>query len=150
VKVAPLTEEDRRTIIRWIDLGCPIDLDPAYNPRDPASHSYGCMGDDQRPTLTMTYPAPGRNPPLKRILVGMHDAFSGLDLKTFEVIADFPLAGAAAGTNLAGRFRPVSPGVWELVLEQPLAELPRGKLSVAVRDRQGNVSRIERVFSAGK
>ena len=26
-KVQPLTDEDRRTICRWIDLGCPIDLD---------------------------------------------------------------------------------------------------------------------------
>ena len=26
-KVAPLTDEDRRTIFRWIDLGCPLDLD---------------------------------------------------------------------------------------------------------------------------
>src|SRR5205085_9165883 len=27
VKVAPLSEEDRLTLVRWIDLGCPIDLD---------------------------------------------------------------------------------------------------------------------------
>ena len=27
IKVAPLTDEDRRTLVRWIDLGCPIDLD---------------------------------------------------------------------------------------------------------------------------
>ena len=25
VKMAPLTDEDRMTIVRWIDLGCPID-----------------------------------------------------------------------------------------------------------------------------
>jgi hypothetical protein len=28
--------------------------------------------------------------------------------------------------------------------------LPRGKLSVTVRDRQGNSARIERSFSVGK
>ena len=32
-KVKPLTDEDRRTIVRWIDLGCPIDLD--FDPRRP-------------------------------------------------------------------------------------------------------------------
>src|SRR5262249_40554168 len=32
-KVAPLTDEDRRTLVRWIDLGCPIDLD--FDPRNP-------------------------------------------------------------------------------------------------------------------
>ncbi len=26
IKVEPLTDEDRLTIVRWIDLGCPIDL----------------------------------------------------------------------------------------------------------------------------
>ena len=33
IKVAPLTDEDRRTLVRWIDLGCPIDLD--YDPANP-------------------------------------------------------------------------------------------------------------------
>ena len=33
IKVAPLTDEDRRTLVRWIDLGCPIDLD--YDPAKP-------------------------------------------------------------------------------------------------------------------
>ena len=26
IKVAPLTDEDKRTLIRWIDLGCPIEV----------------------------------------------------------------------------------------------------------------------------
>jgi Hydrazine synthase alpha subunit middle domain len=150
VKVAPVTDEDRRTIIRWIDLGCPIDLDPNYDPRNPQSRSYGWHGDDQRPTLTLTYPAPGRNPPLSRILVGMCDAYSGLDLSSFGVVADFPLAGAAAGQNLAPKFRQKTAGVWELVLDRPLTDLPRGTLTVWVQDRQGNRSRIERSFSVGR
>ena len=32
-KVKPLTDEDRLTLVRWIDLGCPIDLD--YDPTKP-------------------------------------------------------------------------------------------------------------------
>src|SRR5262249_6542873 len=70
IKVPPLPDEDRRTIARWIDLGCPIDLDSNYRPSDPNSRSLGWMGDDQRPTLTLTYPKAGRNPPLTRILIG--------------------------------------------------------------------------------
>ena len=27
IKVAPLTDEDRLTLVRWIDLDCPVDLD---------------------------------------------------------------------------------------------------------------------------
>src|SRR5262249_54483724 len=57
IKVAPLNDEDRLTLVRWIDLGCPIDLD--YNPAKPEERGYGWMLDDNRPTLTMTYPRPG-------------------------------------------------------------------------------------------
>jgi hypothetical protein len=149
VKVAPLTDEDRRTIVRWIDLGCPIDLDPQYDPKSPQPRSYGWMGDDQRPTLTLTYPQPGVNPPLTRVLVGMHDAYTGLELKSFRVVADFTVDGAKPGEELTSRFRSVNPGVWEWCLARPLTQLGRGKLTVSVRDRQGNVSRIERTFSVG-
>ena len=86
---------------------------------------------------------------LTRILVGMHDYDSGLDMKTFSVKADFEVDGVAAGKELGGRFKPVTPGVWELKLLRPLARLPKGKLDVSVKDRQGNLTRIERTFRIG-
>jgi hypothetical protein len=150
IKVAAITDEDRRTIVRWIDLGCPIDLDPNYKPSDPKSRSFGWMGDDQRPTLTLTYPATGANPQLGRILVGMADAYTGLDMDSFQVVADFSVDGTPAGQNLAAKFKPASQGVWELKLATPIAELPRSKVIVSVKDRQGNISRIERTFSVAK
>lgn len=150
VKVSPLTDEDRRTILRWIDLGCPIDLDPSWNPRDPNSRSFGWHGDDQRPTLTVTYPEPGRNAALDRLAIGMHDTYSGLDLKTLEIVADFPIAGVPAGQNLASKFQATSQGVWQLRLDTQIAKLERGRLVVSVRDRQGNQSRVDRVFTVGK
>ena len=103
-----------------------------------------------RPTLTLTYPRAGHNESLGRILVGMHDYGSGLDLSSFRVVADFPVDGAAAGADLAKKFRPVTRGVWELRLARPLTELRQGRLTVAVKDRQGNLSRIDRTFSVGK
>ena len=144
-KVAPLSDEDRRMIIRWIDLGCPIDLDTKAQGRP--SLGYGWHGDDQRPTLTLTYPEPGKNAKLGRILVGMHETYSGLDMKTFEVVADFPIGGVPAGQNLASKFQLKTQGVWELSLAEPLTKLRRGRLVVSVKDRQGNQSRIDRVFS---
>jgi hypothetical protein len=147
-KVAPLADEDRRTILRWIDLGCPIDHD--IDPRQPGRRGNGWLLDDQRPTLTLTYPRAGVNAPLTRILVGMHDYDTGLDMDSFRVVADFPVAGVAAGEDLAKRFRPRSAGVWELTLSAPVTELARGTLTVSVRDRQGNTSRIERTFSVKK
>jgi hypothetical protein len=145
IKVAALTDEDKRTLVRWVDLGCPVDLD--YDAARPERRGFGWTGDDNRPTLTLTMPRAGENPELSRILIGMHDYYSGLDLKSFAVTAVFALDGAAAGTNLAPRFRPVSQGVWELRLARPLTALERGRLTVSVRDNQGNLSRIERKVS---
>jgi hypothetical protein len=108
------------------------------------------MLDDQRPTLTVTYPQPGRNAKLTRILVGMYDYGSGLDPATFRVTADFPVDGIPAGENLAKRFKPLSPGIWEWKLAKPLTDLKGGKLFVSVADRQGNETKVERRFSVGK
>jgi hypothetical protein len=144
-KVKPLSDEDRRTLVRWIDLGCPIDLD--YNPQHPEARGYGWMLDDNRPTLVLKLPAAGKNAELTRLLVGMHDYGSGLDMKTFTVTADFALDGVPAGQNLAEKLRPKSQGVYELRLEKPVTKLSRGKLAVSVADKQGNVSRVERTFS---
>jgi hypothetical protein len=144
-KVAPLTDEDRLTLVRWIDLGCPIDFD--YDPKAPEQRGYGWMCDDNRPTLTLTYPIAGSNTKLSRILIGMHDYYSGLDMSSFEVKADFPVDGVPAGENLAAKFKPLTMGVWELKLAKPVADLTKGKLIVLVKDKQGNVSKIERTFS---
>jgi hypothetical protein len=109
----------------------------------------GWLQDDNRPTLALTLPEAGGKQGLTRILVGMHDHDSGLDLKSLRVVADFAVDGVKAGENLATRFRPASPGVWELRLAAPVVRLRRGKIEVSVQDRQGNTSRIERTFSVG-
>jgi hypothetical protein len=145
IKVAPLTDEDRRTLVRWIDLGCPIDF--THNPADPQARGLGWMCDESRPTLTLTYPHSGKNESLTRLLVGMHDYYSGLDLTSFEVIADFPVDGIPPGQNLAARFKTLPEARWELSLTTPLPALPKGKLTVSVKDKQGNITRLERTFS---
>ncbi|MSQ94208.1 MAG: hypothetical protein EXR98_06590 [Gemmataceae bacterium] len=144
-KVAALSDEDRRMIVRWIDLGCPIDHD--YRLAMPQAAGNGWMLDDQRPTLTLTYPQAGVNAKLDRILIGMHDYGTGLNMESFEVTADFQIAGAAAGANLASRFRALADGRWELHLAHAITVLPGGKLTVSVKDKQGNLSRIERTIS---
>jgi hypothetical protein len=146
-KVQPLSDEDRRTIVRWIDLGCPIDLD--YDPHNPSARGYGWMLDDNRPILTVTEPRAGVNAPLTRILIGMHDYYTGLDMESFRVTADFALGDIPTGQNIASQFRMKSRGVWEWNLPQPLTQLPHGTLTVSVKDKQGNVTRIARTFSVG-
>jgi hypothetical protein len=145
IKVAPLSDEDRLTLVRWIDLGCPIDLD--HKPATAAHHGFGWMLDDQRPTLTLTVPQPGPNPPLTRILLGAYD-YGGLNAESLKVVASFPVDGVAAGQDLAKKFSAAASGVWELKLSTPVT-VTGGKLTVSIKDRQGNETRIERTFSAG-
>jgi hypothetical protein len=147
-KVQPLTDEDRRTLVRWIDLGCPIDLD--YDPGRPTYTGFGWMLDDQRPTLTLAHPQPGKNAELSRILIGMHDYGSGLNADSLRVEADFAIDGVPAGENLAKKFEPLSQGVWEWRLSKPITDLKGGWLFVSVADKQGNATKIERRFAVGK
>jgi hypothetical protein len=144
-KVQPLSEEDKLTLVRWVDLGCPIDL--SFDRAKPQAASSGWLLDDQRPTLALTLPRAGKNASFDRILVGMHDTGTGLDAASFTATADFAIDGVAAGENLAKQFKPLSPGVWELKLSKPVTELPKGTLTVSVKDKQGNVARVERVFA---
>ncbi len=146
-KVAPLSDEDKRTIVRWIDLGCPIDLD--FDAKNPSRTGYGWMLDEQRPTLALSLPGPGANTELSRILLGLSDYGSGLDQKTLSVTADFAIDDIAAGENLASKLRSTGQGIWEYRLERPITSLSRGRLTIAVADRQGNVSRIERTIRVG-
>ena len=144
-KVKPLSDEDRRTLVRWIDLGCPIDLD--FDADQPAERGFGWMLDDNRPVLTMTHPRAGANERFDRILIGMHDYYTGIDRESLTVTANFDIGDAKAGTNLAERMRNKSTGVLELKLPKSVTNLADGQLTVSVKDREGNVRRIERTFS---
>jgi Hydrazine synthase alpha subunit middle domain len=144
IKVQPLSDEDRLTLVRWIDLGSPIDCP---DPKAPAARSSWLL-DEGRPTLTLTVPEPGASTEsLTHVLLGMHDYGSGLNQDSFTVKADFPIDGIAAGQNLASRFKELPDHRWELKLARPITRLPRGKVEVSVKDRQGNITRIQRTFS---
>jgi hypothetical protein len=144
-KVQPLTDEDRRTILRWIDLGCPIDLD--YDPANPDNRGYGWMLDDNRPVLTLTIPQEYQTEPVDRILIGMADYDTGLDPANFTVTSDFDVNGIKAGENLASKFKEIAQGVWELKLDQPLKGIAAANITLSVKDKQGNRTTIDRRFS---
>ena len=147
-KVEPLSDDDRRTIVRWIDLGCPIDYD--YDSKNPVNRGFGWMCDDKRPTLTLTEPRRGSNPSLKRILIGMDDYYSGLEPNSFVVKASFTIDGVAANENLASQFERVDEGVYELKLKSKIESLANGSIFVSVNDQQGNTTTIDRSFSIGR
>lgn len=146
VTVPPLSDEEKLMFVRWIDLGCPINVDDETKARP--DDTRGWLLDEGKPIVTVAFPEGGvQSEPLTRIVLGMYDYGTGLDLDTLRVTANFPVDGVAAGENLAPRLRNTTTGVWELPLEKPLAQLPRGELSVSVRDRQGNLSQLKRTFS---
>jgi hypothetical protein len=146
IKVPPLSDEDKLTIVRWIDIGCPIDLD--YDPNNPSRRGGGWMLDEGRATLTLASPTAGVNAqPVSAVLVGMHDYYTGLAIETFEVTADFSINGAAPGENLAGKFARLPGSRFELKLNTPITTLAAGTLTISIEDRQGNRSRIDRKFS---
>jgi hypothetical protein len=143
-KVAALTDEDRRTILRWIDLGCPIDMD--YAAHRPEFASRGWTLDDTRPTLALTWPLPGRNAPSDRILLGITDYGSGLDVGSVRVTADVELAGILPGKSL-GELHVLGSETYAIKFPRPIDRLKQAKLTVAVCDKQGNETKIVRSFS---
>ncbi len=107
------------------------------------------MCDDKRPVLTLTQPHAGANQKLDRILLGSFDYFTGVDPESLRVVADFPINNIQPGENLWNHFARKSTGVWELKFDEPILQLQQGVLVVSVKDRAGNVTRIERNFSVG-
>jgi hypothetical protein len=77
----------------------------------------------------------------------MYDYGTGLDLTGFSVTADFAINRIKPGENLATKFKALPDGRWELRLKEPIAALPKGRLTVSVKDRQGNRTQIERTLS---
>jgi hypothetical protein len=60
---------------------------------------------------------------------------------------DVVIDGVDAGENLSSRLQKTHAGVWEWKLKRPMAELRDATLTVTVRDRQGNTTRVRRSFS---
>ena len=45
--------------------------------------------------------------------------------------------------------KPATRGVWEWKPDKPVTKLEKGVLTVSVKDKAGNVTRIERTISVG-
>ncbi|MFN7963862.1 MAG: hypothetical protein U0002_21540 [Thermoanaerobaculia bacterium] len=141
--VPPLSEDEKRTFARWIDLGCPIDT-----ARDDGNPGYGWFLDDWRPTLALSLPRPGFNAgPVTQLRLGVADAASGIDLASLSIRADFAVRGRAAGAELADLATEAGDGIYTLDLGGPLPPLWQKHFRAAVKDHQGNWTRVDRQFS---
>jgi hypothetical protein len=137
-----LSEDEKMTIARWVDLGCPID-----SARDDGNDGHGWFLDDGKPTLEVSLPRAGRNPaPLSSIVVGVADANSGIAPGSLSVRADRPINGRAAGVDLADLASAGAEGILSIALSPPLGAGSAGTLFVEVRDVEGNVTRVARRY----
>lgn len=138
----PLSEDEKMTIARWIDLGAPSDknVDGAVS---------GWFFDDLRPALHVVVPRGEEMQSLSRIEFVAHDYYGGLDADATTVKADFSVAGVAPGDELRDLFAPVGDGVWRLTLPEPLSSLSKGRIVFQVSDQHGNRTREIVSFSVG-
>lgn len=142
--VPPLSEEQKMKIVRWIDLGCPIDL-----AKGTENKGLGWYLDDLRPTLTVSSPRPGPNPgPLSVIRIGVADVNSGIKNNSLSVTCDAQIVAARnAGDELADYFTLVDDGIYEAVLPEPIPIGTETVLHVQVADKQGNITWQDVKFS---
>ncbi len=143
--VPALTPEQRLTIVRWIDLGCPIN-----NGASSGDGDFGWFMDDLRPTLELSLPRPGVNTsPVTGARLGLVDAASGIDVATLSVKASFAAAGRPAGAELGDLAAPIADRVWWIDFGGPLS-LPPGQgahVYASVKDEQGHIVRVDRRFA---
>jgi hypothetical protein len=141
-----LTDDEKMTIARWVDLGCPIN-----SGQGTSGEKLGWFLDDVRPTLAVSLPRPRVSAsPLNQILAGIADAYSGVKPGSLSIKADFPVNGRPAGSELADLAQPSGDGILSIPLSPPIVDLPAGKLAVSVADKQGNVTRVNQSFSVSK
>ena len=135
--------EEKMTIARWIDLGCPIN-----SGEETGNDDFGWYLDDLRPVLTVTAPRRGWNGGLlTQVLFGMADAYKGLDLESLSVTANFGIRDRDPGAELADLVEDRGAGIYALPLDEPIRFLSQGRIHVEVADNQGNVTRVDRAFT---
>lgn len=140
-----LTEDEKILFARWVDLGS-----PATSQGPGVQQFLGWFADELRPTLDISLPKAGRVPgPFTLIRIGAFDYYTGLDIGTLSVTADFSVNGNAAGSQLAGLFSQTGDHVWTLALNPPITTLDWSTLTVSVKDISGNIMKLERTFSIG-
>jgi hypothetical protein len=138
--VATLTADQKITLARWIDLGCPINSGEGT-----ADEDYGWFVDDVRPTLEVSLPRAGLSAvPAAGIRIGLADAYTGVDAATLSVTATVSIAGRPPGAQLADLAQPAGDGI--VVIPASLNNVA-ATLYVSVADVQGNVTRVERRFA---
>lgn len=141
--VAPLTDAERMTFARWIDLGCPIDTGLHTGHED-----FGWFLDELRPVVHVDAPRPGQaDAPISELRIGLTDPGSGLDMSSLSVTTTASIMGRAPGAELADLFVHEGDSIWTAELTDPITSTATINLTVSIDDVQGNRNTIVRRFS---
>jgi len=129
-----LTDKEKRTIARWVDLGSPVDF--------PQTDGMGYTDDYQLPVVNIYTPSVGANNGTL-LKVGFNDAKSGVDWNTLEV--SYYRVGSveqAVAVNAASDVDDKN------ILTKNLA-LGAGEyvVTVSVKDNAGNIGTASRRFT---
>lgn len=137
-----LSEEDKMTLARWIDLGV-----PTARP-DGREAQAGWFTDELRPTLNISWPRAGESVAgaLNRIEFVADDYYSGLNSNSLKVTANFPINGNAPGQNIASAFSSNGQGKWTMPLSIGPDAMSSGTITVEIADLAGNIARQESTF----
>ena len=139
--VPGLSANEKMLFARWIDLGCPIDS------TDPTLRRFGWFADDLKPVLTVAQPRAGITfAPLTKLTIGAYDNYAGLDKNSLSIVANFPVDGKPAGSELAALAVEGQPNIWSLNLATPIRALFNAQITVKVRDLAGNQAVVARGF----
>jgi len=138
-----MTMKEKMTFARWIDLGAPLDISLTRGT------NLGWLIDDVKPTLTLSQPRQNINfQAIDKIVVGVADANTGINISTLSIKADFIVNGLPANSELSGLATLVAEGVYQIQLD---AALPQDSLErhikAEVYDNQGNVKRVDLRFT---
>jgi hypothetical protein len=143
--VPPLTIDQKITIARWIDLGCPINFGA-----ESGHGSFGWFMDDLRPSLNVNQPRPGQNSSVvSEIRFGAGDTYKGIDASTFSITSDLSINGRNPGDELSDLAQSVAPGVYSISVSPPITQAQDAHIYAEVKDLQGNVARVKQEFSVG-
>jgi hypothetical protein len=131
-----ITDKEKRTIARWVDLGGPIDF--------PETNGFGYTDDYQLPVVNVYTPFAGDNSVGTQLKVGFADAKSGLDWSTLRV-------SYHALSDGVEKTIPVNTGTDVDFLKNILTvnlPIPTGEyiITVSMNDMSGNAGIVTRRF----
>ena len=126
-----MSDKDKRTIARWVDLGSPIDLEHA--------EGFAYTDDNQLPVIALTMPT------VNEIQVSANDLHSGVDWDSvtfqYKVLnnakskkADFKTLKVSQG------YKTSNPNIFRFnIIEKQINKLSDAIIVVSIKDKTGNV-----------